>query len=311
MKTNIFLIMLALAMVGCASKPTTPAPPPPAGSDPNLALETCETPAEYRGAFKYCVDKYKGGNTDVIWKFHGFGNTEKDWYEGLGGVQQAKLREKLGANSPTVVTIEYKGDAINSLIKTLCQFSPTFFACPYKDFNAWLLSVPNSRQKGNMDATMKYVTETIMPYIEKRFALKPNRILYGVSMGGFNGANLCMRKPDLWKKCILQQAMVIQCRLNIFAPDGKKCMADLLMSSQFNDNERDTSDPLAFALSVDGKKLPPILLTATKSDEWELLEPDRELYRRLKVAGANITMIEFIGTHEYFEPEPIGNFILQ
>lgn len=126
----------------------------------------------------YCVSRAEGStNTDVLYYFHGKGGNKKSWAD--------------ASNYPAVMQERWKGAG---------KGAPTTVAISFGKI--WLLAEKNSSKKSGL---LEFVAEQAIPYIEqKQFGGSvANRLLLGESMGGFNGAQLVLKHPGLFKKAAL------------------------------------------------------------------------------------------------------------
>lgn len=129
-------------------------------------IETCgqiESPLPYT----YCITKTEGStNTSVLYYFHGGGGSELQWGQISSDIYNQWLARNV--NPPTVITVSFG---------------------PY-----WLLVEPNSSPNSGL---LDYFEHAVMPQMEMMAIGKiaDERMIMGLSMGGFNTAKVLARLP--------------------------------------------------------------------------------------------------------------------
>lgn len=248
-----------------------------------------QTDCGKRDGWNFCVHRYPGKNPDILYYVHGYTDSSKGWTTNSRDEhteRMTQLQNLLGENSPTVVLISYSNKFLDS----------------------WLLSVSSRRQKGPLNATLDHFTSTAMPEIEKTFSLSGKRILYGMSMGGFNAAQLCLHHPDLWSRCLFQQPLLIEC--NPYAiPTDYRCLGGFMVKANFNESEWKENDPFPFATTTEASKLPNIFISGAKKDGFLLFNSNYAFAINLKNRGAHVEWHEYDGDHLYFDPSLVYEFI--
>jgi pimeloyl-ACP methyl ester carboxylesterase len=124
-------------------------------------------------AYSWCITQ--GQSDEILYYMHGGGGSEKSWdvrgYAGFLEDRWAKVKHE----SPTVIVV---------------SFGPT-----------WLLTDMQTKEH---PALLNLFVEEIMPSLEVKIPGKHGlRLLMGNSMGGYNGAELALRYPELWDRVAL------------------------------------------------------------------------------------------------------------
>ena len=128
-------------------------------------------------AFEYCVYKTVGStNTDVMYYLHGAGQNVHAWEIGGPGEDIRAQWEKAGKGAPTVVSLSY---------------GPL-----------WFLAKKNtSAVSGLYEDFIGRVLPTVEGSVLQRQVNK--RLLFGISMGGFNSTQLYLNNPELFSRVVL------------------------------------------------------------------------------------------------------------
>lgn len=291
-------LMIGCAKSGSASSDATPTDARTAtlASEPGSRITFVDngvtTDCGTERGWNYCVHRYSGGNPDVLYYIHGYTDSRFGWLVGMGDEDHgdvSRLQEKLGANSPTVVLISYAGSPLDS----------------------WLLYSGDTRVNEPKVATLKHFTSVAMPFIEKNHRVMGSggkRILYGMSMGGFNAAQLCMRRPDLWSRCLLQQAL-LSTQDPFTDPMDYTFLAGYMIRANFEPSEWRASNPVNMINSIDVRLLPPILVTGAVNDEMGFFNDDHQFATKMKQRGANVQWRQYPGDHSSFDPNVVYEFV--
>lgn len=171
---NLFLLLVASAtFIACTKTEAAK------GTDPiNKAGTNCATVTGSGGApdWKYCMHRYTNSSDDLLIYFHGNGGNEHDWEDGVFENTMRETWKIAGIQPPIVVSISF-GDT-------------------------WLLAEQNTSP---MSGLFDYFLGAVMPVINDK--LKDANIdktyLMGVSMGGFNAAQLYLKVPNLFSRVAL------------------------------------------------------------------------------------------------------------
>lgn len=140
------------------------------------AATLCESETFWGVNVGWCVSKDPASrNPDFLYVLHGGGGNEHAW-EGSGTKRALELVwKKSGADQPTVIAF---------------SFGPQ-----------WLLGDFATQQH---PAYLPLVVNQVIPVLEKKLGgLRGRRFLMGHSMGGYNGAELSLRFPNLFFRVAL------------------------------------------------------------------------------------------------------------
>lgn len=120
-----------------------------------------------------CVYPGDASNKDVLYYLHGLGGSAREWGDGNDWAGQIRdYWQVQGISAPTIVAI---------------SFGPQ-----------WLLA-PKTSAPGGF-GFLDFFTARVMPEIESKLGgIKGRRLLFGISMGGFNALQLGL-KTDLFQK---------------------------------------------------------------------------------------------------------------
>lgn len=197
--------------------------------------------------FDYCVQK---GSDTVLYYLHGAGQSHRSWSKWSVARNLEKEFAKNGVPVPTVVSVSFG------------QY--------------WILK--------NGDRLERF-TDIAMPYIEKRIGVPKRRWLWGLSMGGFNAAQLLLRYPKMWSTVVLScpaitplspyaEAEEIQEYIARNEADPRKVRWMLSFSRKaFGEREWPEHDPLALASNAPA--LPPVFIECGDKDEYGFYEGAR------------------------------------
>jgi len=260
---------------------------------PGMRAPVPKSSCRNEDGWHYCVHKYAGNNPEILYYVHSFTDSHYGWMKGYTAdatTHLYRLQAILGEDSPTVVVISYV----------------------HRIQDSWMLSVNESRTLPPHLATVKHFTTEAMPLIEKRYNLKGPRTVYGFSMGGFNAAQLCLNAPELWSKCIIQNALLVMCD-PYSQPEWTRffCLPGFLIRKQFTPEEWRENDPIMQVERLDdARKLPKILVTNAREDEFNLYEAGRHFAHQLEGRGARVKWHPINGEHSDFDAEVVADFIL-
>lgn len=252
-----------------------------------------------RKGFSYCVDyiSNKIDHSKVIYFFHGIFGSERSWFKSK---QFAKMREYMLQTDiaiPPVVTL---------------SFGRTWLVNRYVAHN------PHS-------GLYEQITEQVFPFIEGQVLQNknPTRLGIGMSMGGFNLAQIHLQSPRLFDKIALTcPAMSVQ------SPHSKrKEIRDFISRN----NARKIYVRKALSLSkkyfsspTDWDNYSPIeylkryyihptntrfYISAVVKDEFGFLEGDKALANHLYYLGHNVEWELVKGNHCDINPLSLANFI--
>lgn len=244
--------------------------------EPPLFTRQCGT----AHGFKYCIHPDGAGKpTDTVLYFlHGGGDSEKGWRSWPLSQDFVRRFRDRGVPAPTVVTISFG--------------------------KLWILSETRTAPDG--DLFYRFVNEA-MPFVEEKVGRPRKRLLWGMSMGGFNAAQLALKRPELWSATVLSCPAV-----TVLAPTAsveeraaysertgaKRSKVDWMFAQSrrvFPTVELwERHDPLRLARGE--AKLPPFLIECGDKDEWGFYEGAEKLSKELAQRGGEVR----------FEPVPNG-----
>jgi len=257
-------------------------------------LRTC---AEATGV-DYCIYQPRSESardpSAVLYYLHGAGEDERSW----GKWKTAKLfiREYLraGKKVPTVISVSHG--------------------------KLWILSQGGrGRAAKPLDAFIK----EIMPAIEGSLGQVERRDLWGLSMGGFNAAQLLFKHPGLWRRAVLTCPAV-----TTLAPAASRGEYDAFIDrtgseprrvSWALERSRETfPDPILWALhdpialAAAAETIPPLLVECGDQDEYGFHEGASRLVEAVRDTGlwAEFRSIKG-GKHCASEPEAVLAFLLR
>lgn len=250
----------------------------------------CWSESDYRA----CVYRPKK-NADpgtLVYFMHYATGSERSFEEiGLGRAFYAEY-EKRGVAAPAVVSVSFG--------------------------THWLLTgSPGGRQVVPLD---RFVGE-VMPAVEKRLGGSPaRRMVWGMSMGGYNAAELAFQRPAEFSAAVLscpalhavdpmeaeKEAPALARRAGVpkrWADDGMALFYHRLGGPKVWQEE----NPLA-ALAR-GAATPPLLIQANRSDEYAFFEGAETLASALKAAGRRVEFSPINGGHCLVDAREAARFL--
>lgn len=264
----------------------------PAFREPPLARVECGEAHEFR----YCLHTDgtgKASNT-VLYYLHGGGESEKAWGKWpLADDFVRRFRER-GLPAPTVITISFG--------------------------KLWLLTERGASPDSGLFE--RFLNEA-MPFVEAKTGVPRRRLLWGMSMGGFNAVQLLLKRPTLWTAGVLSCPAVTilspsaspdQRRAFIERTRAQKSKVDWLFEQSrraFSSAEAwDRHDPLKLALSR--TPVPPLLIECGETDEWGFYEGAQRLSETLAEHGQKVRFETAPkGKHCTVDPDRVLGFLLK
>lgn len=220
------------------------------------------------GRYKACVYRSRTGPRDdraLVWFFHyAEGNERSLGSIGLARAFFARLA-RVGAAAPAVVSVSF-GDH-------------------------WLLSeADGKRQVVRLDDFQ----QSVMAEVEKRLGAPERRYAWGMSMGGYNAAEIALRRPALFSRVALScPALYAE---DPFTTRGKTAQEDdgrNLFRYRLNGSAQwSADDPSALARAA--KDSPPFLIQPNRADEYGFQDGGRALAAAL---GSRARLSEAKGGH--------------
>lgn len=164
-------------------------------SDWAIAKEECGKSVAQGQEYGWCVEKNQG--PDVMYVLHGGGGSEASAFE--NSEKTKNEWKEMGFDYPSVISF---------------SFGP-----------GWLLSDIATAER---PALLDLVTKEILPSLEAKIGgVKGKRLLYGWSMGGYNGALLALRLPNHFDRA----ALLCPAMFSISPFDGTEKIEQFLASN--------------------------------------------------------------------------------
>lgn len=246
--------------------------------------------------FRYCVDvppkKTKANPNSLLYVLHHAGGGPRSWSGSPAArVFYARFR-KAKISPPVVVSVSYG---------------------PY-----WtLMDAPGSKQK----ALFEDFVSRAMPRIETDLGVPRRRLLWGVSQGAFNGAQLLFKRPKLFRGAVLSCPAIYTIPLY----SGKEAIREytertkadpysviwgieLLRPLIGGPEAWAKEDPLALARRAKG--LPPVMIQANAKDEFGFFEGGQLLAEILKDRGEPVEFRRNSGSHCAIDPRQASDFLI-
>ncbi len=135
--------------------------------------QKCGVIQDQRFWTSYCLySDPNSKNQDLLYYFHGYGGNETSW--GNNYFYPA-IYNQWANHAPKVLTISYG--------------------------SSWLLA---EKTPSNLSGMYDHFVQFVIPTLEKQLKIKPeHRLLFGISMGGFNASQLYLKSPELFSKVAL------------------------------------------------------------------------------------------------------------
>lgn len=137
----------------------------------------CGTDADAGYSYTWCIDKEQGStNPDILYSYHGLNGSNETWVRDPYGIDVTKALEAIG-DLPTVISFSFG--------------------------NGWLVTdLPTADGKDSLESV---IVSRIMPKLEARAGFKGHgrRLIIGISMGGFNAAQMSIKEPLLFDDTVL------------------------------------------------------------------------------------------------------------
>jgi pimeloyl-ACP methyl ester carboxylesterase len=165
------LLLSCLFLISCKSDALKPGEDPIEKVGSNCASETTDNVK-----WDYCMYRYSSSSQNVMFYFHGLGGNAKSWDEGQLEQKMLASWEQAGITPPLVISV---------------SFGPT-----------WFLADKNSSPQSGL---YPFFMLRVLPFFEDKLinVNVDKTYLLGVSMGGFNAAQLYLRNPNLFSRVAL------------------------------------------------------------------------------------------------------------
>jgi pimeloyl-ACP methyl ester carboxylesterase len=257
---------------------------------------TCQSftaPAKW----SYCVTRTEGStNPDLLYYFHGAGGDEKGWSE----KSHEPLRqtwEKIGHAAPTVVSISFG--------------------------EVWLLAEKNASPASGL---FELFVGFVIPKVEAELGgLKGKRLLFGLSMGGYNVSQLVLKAPDLFARAVLacpgfagisvysSQDDVMKYVERTGANPEKVQMAIEIARAFYPDEASwNRGSPLVLAEMLLSEKTPPLHISCGRQDDYGFFEGARIFADKASLRSRKEVLWQSIqGKHCTLDQKSIAEFLAQ
>lgn len=249
-------------------------------SDLTTSCEKVNEPIRW----EYCLSKTEGStNTDLVYHLHGAGENAHMWLNGRAGKAVREYWDNNKINAPMVVTV---------------SFGP-----------GWLLATKNaSKNSGLYDV----FTQIIMPYIENNVLHGQfgKRLVFGYSMGGFNGSQLFLKNPELFKKVVLgcpalatvsPYAPAADIDAYIARTKASRSMVEFMLAvvKQFYPDDASYQQDAPFTVADKSLSVisPPLHLSCGQSDGYGFHEGSEEFAKLAQSRGVQVTWVSLPGEH--------------
>ncbi len=259
----------------------------------NDFTESCGKIESVRGA-EYCIHSPKGEvNQDILYYFHGLEGNVKIWPTFEAGLLQEWKKRNL--KPPIVVTI---------------SFGPVWFL--------------TENGTSSMENKIQSIIDKAIPWIETTFKFQfRNRLMLGISMGGYNALQVLHNKPELFSKVALGCPAIptvspyspwesVKEYIRRTSANPFNIWKALKVSRMFFPNEESwqKGNPLKFEKGI-GKHFPKIYIGAANKDEYGFQEGDLIFADKLKKEEREVTLSYFEGKHCWSRPNEITDFLFQ
>lgn len=241
----------------------------------------------------YCIYRTNGSqNPDVLYHLHGLTLDEFSWV--TIPLYKFIRREWRNQNfdAPTVITFSYG--------------------------ESWLLT---PRGESEMSGLYEEVMEIVIPQLESIHA-RPirDRMLMGMSMGGFNGAQIYLRNPKMFKRtALLCPAMAT------VSPYSSKAEVDdyidrtgadpthvklaiKLGGDYFSKKDWSKESPLVKAERTMSRGANPLYIFAGQTDSFGFFEGDLAFYHQALASGLPVSWDENEYGHCFFDGYKVADF---
>ena len=243
-----------------------------------------------------CVFTTVGSTSpDVVFYLHGIGGSEQEWatFHGLNDIRDSWTHS--GQQAPRIVTVSFG--------------------------KAWLLAEKNSSKNSGL---FELFTESVLPALEQELGgIKGRKILFGLSMGGFNAVQILLKKPKLFSKVVLACPALthvspydsnadIQAYIDRTHADPLRVLrAVALARITYPDAKTwQTGDPFLLGNSLIGADSPPVLIHVGTEDEYGFFEGDQAFAELIQEKSTNeLQWVLMKGGHCTFDAEKIAQFI--
>lgn len=265
----------------------------PQATRPSSISVTCHKATGGAYWWNYCVHKSSVSQSqDVLYYFHGLDGSEYEWED--SPVYQ-KVYQLWGAQAPIVVSITYG--------------------------SIWLLAEVNSSRYSGL---YENFIHTSLPYIEKTEKLNPlHRLLLGLSMGGFNAAQVYLKDPSLFSKVALACPALttigpydgdaaIQAYISRTHAFQNNVYNALYLTSSYFPTEAswEKSAPIRLATESINPEFPPLYVSGGLQDEYGFFEGAKAFVDTANAKGAKAAWIPLQGPHCTYDWQGTALFLI-
>jgi pimeloyl-ACP methyl ester carboxylesterase len=244
--------------------------------------------------WNYCFYQTAGSTSkDVLYYFHGIHGNEYEWQN---SPDYEKVYEVWGAAAPKVISISYG--------------------------SAWLLAQKNSSPRSGLYDNF---VDTAMPTIEAELKLQPaHRLLFGLSMGGFNAAQIYLKNSDLFTKFALacpaitsigpyssiEEILAYEKRTDASPADVNTA---LYLSHVYFPTPQDWNNaaPIAQATATVRADAPPLYVSGGMQDQYGFEEGAQAFVSAVNAKGARAKWVSLPGPHCTWDVEGTALFLIQ
>jgi len=256
----------------------------------------CSSDVSEGVSWSYCISKSPGSkNPDFLYFFHGIYNSEYAWQADSDEVQAHWAKEKQDA--PTVISI---------------SFGSVWFLAPKEALKEY---------QGYMETFI----HSIIPRMENKLGgLKGRRLLAGMSMGGFNAAELFLWFPKEFDRVALVCPALAM--ISPFASDQEyqAYIKRTGASSQYvsfarrtakatfrDDASWKTVDPFNIISAALGSTLPKLYVSIGEEDEFGFFEGAQAFAELVRAKGTQgVEWYPMKGGHCQYDTSAFANFIV-
>lgn len=263
--------------------------------------------------YSWCIDAQPGSkNNDVIFAFHGAGDSEQSWAAGFHGRAITAALSKRAGDLPTVISV---------------SFGPTWLITDLAPAIA-SAALPNAPPAA---VTAPPLTEeffdTILPELETRAVATLNirparRFILGLSMGSFNAAQLFFRRPEKFDRLVMMCAAIqkvgafsnpqaIQTAIashSFIRPQDYLGFLSWIERTMQTPANWQRHDLLAFAQSMPST-IPPFYVTVGRQDEYGFFDGAEEFASIAASRGLPVTWKPLDGGHCAYDADDIAAFL--
>jgi pimeloyl-ACP methyl ester carboxylesterase len=243
--------------------------------------------------YDYCIHKVATStNPDVLYYLHGLNGSQYEWED---GPFYSQIYALWGNQAPTVVSITYG--------------------------SIWLLAQTNG---SGLSGLYDNFVNTALPGIETANSLHPRRrLLFGLSMGGFNAAELYLKNPTLFAEVALACPAIT----TVGPYDGSNAIDDYIhrthasagdvdeaiyVSESYFPTEADwlKAAPLTLVNNVNAS-FPPLYVSGGLQDQYGFFEGASQFVSAVNAHGGKANWNPLQGGHCTFDWQGTALFFLQ